>query len=48
MGTVQNIYAVNELDMSQGTWLILAQAGYMLAPVATELKTDGYLFDYSG
>ena len=48
MGTVQNIYAVNELDMSKGTWLILAQAGYMLAPVATELKTDGYLFDYRG
>ena len=48
MGTVQNIYAVNELDMSTGTWLILAQAGYMLAPVATELKTDGYLFDYRG
>ena len=48
MGTVRNIYAVNELDMSEGTWLILAQAGYMLAPVATELKTDGYLFDYRG
>tara|TARA_R110000823_G_scaffold253710_1_gene376138 strand:- start:382 stop:1008 length:627 start_codon:yes stop_codon:yes gene_type:complete len=34
--------------MSEGSWLILAQAGYRLTPVAQELKSSGYLFDYRG
>jgi superfamily I DNA/RNA helicase len=34
--------------MSEGSWLVLAQAGYQLQPVATELKSSGYLYEYRG
>jgi superfamily I DNA/RNA helicase len=34
--------------MSQGDWLILSQAGYQLNPVAQDLKSNGYLFNYRG
>jgi superfamily I DNA/RNA helicase len=34
--------------MSQGSWLILSQAGYQLTPVANDLKSNGYLFNYRG
>ena len=47
-GHVARITTISSLDMSQGTWLILAQAGYMLQPVASELKSLGLLFDYRG
>tara|TARA_R100001082_G_scaffold37593_1_gene19790 strand:- start:809 stop:2326 length:1518 start_codon:yes stop_codon:yes gene_type:complete len=44
-GTVQHIFSPRELDMSEGTWLILAQARYMLYPVEEDLKSAGYLFE---
>jgi superfamily I DNA/RNA helicase len=34
--------------MTQGSWLILSQAGYQLQPVANDLKSNGYLFNYRG
>lgn len=47
-GSVQRIHQLSEIDMSQGDWLIMAQANYMLGPVATQLKYDGYLFERNG
>jgi superfamily I DNA/RNA helicase len=34
-GNVTRINTINSLDMTQGSWLILSQAGYQLQPVAT-------------
>jgi len=47
-GTVTRISDISRLDMSQGTWLIMAQANYMLSDVASQLKTNGYLFERNG
>jgi len=47
-GRVGRITSLDSLDMSEGSWLILAQAGYQLQPVAEELKSNGYLFNYRG
>ena len=47
-GNVARINTISSLDMSQGTWLILSQAGYQLTPVANDLKSNGYLFNYRG
>ncbi len=47
-GRVTRINTINSLDMSDGSWLILSQAGYQLTPVAADLKSNGYLFTYRG
>jgi len=47
-GSVQYISRVEDLDVSEGQWLILAQAGYILIPVVTMLRSSGYLFTYKG
>jgi len=47
-GNVMRINSISSLDMAQGSWLILAQAGYQLSPVANDLKSSGYLFNYRG
>lgn len=47
-GSVSRIYSISEIDLSEGDWLVLAQANYMLANVATQLKYDGYLFERNG
>ena len=47
-GCVSRITTVNSLDMSEGEWLILSQAGYQLTPVANDLRSNGYLFNYRG
>jgi DNA helicase-2/ATP-dependent DNA helicase PcrA len=47
-GTVQRLASIEEIDMSEGTWLIMAQANYMLTPLATDLKSQGYLFERNG
>ena len=47
-GRVMRINTINSLDMSDGSWLILSQAGYQLTPVAADLKSNGYLFTYRG
>tara|TARA_R110000751_G_scaffold64667_2_gene132734 strand:- start:1092 stop:2573 length:1482 start_codon:yes stop_codon:yes gene_type:complete len=47
-GNVEYRHMVEDIDMSKGTWLILAQAGYQLHPVATTLRSFGHLFKYNG
>ena len=47
-GSIRRIFSVEEIDMSEGSWLILAQAGYQLQPVAAELRSSGYLFNNRG
>jgi DNA helicase-2/ATP-dependent DNA helicase PcrA len=47
-GSVRRIYSLSEIDMSEGSWLIMAQANYMLTPVAEDLKNAGFLFDRNG
>ncbi|MBT99696.1 MAG: hypothetical protein CL902_13895 [Dehalococcoidia bacterium] len=47
-GLVRRIRDVNDVDMSEGSWLILAQARYMLYPSHYELKSGGFLFDKQG
>ena len=47
-GQVERIWDINQLDMSKGEWLILAQAGYQLSPVKTTLRSNGLLFEYRG
>jgi len=48
LGSVRRIFSIEEMDMSEGSWLVLAQAGYQLQPVSTELKSSGYLYEYRG
>ena len=47
-GKVARITTIAALDMTEGSWLILSQAGYHLQPVAQELKSSGHLFNYRG
>lgn len=47
-GKVERVYSTSDVDMSKGSWLILAQAGYQLQPIYEELKSSGYLFNYRG
>ena len=47
-GQVERIWDINQLDMSEGEWLILAQAGYQLSPVKNTLRSNGLLFEYRG
>ena len=47
-GHVARVTSISEIDMSQGSWLILSQAGYQLQPVAQEMKSSGLLFTYRG
>ena len=47
-GSVSRINEIRELNMDTGSWLIMAQANYMLTPLANELKNLGYLFERNG
>jgi len=47
-GQVSRIYSINDVNMDEGTWMILSQAGYMLSPVKEDLKSNGYLFSHMG
>ena len=44
-GQVLRVPDIRTLDMSQGNWLIMAQARYMLYDIQQELKNGGYLFE---
>jgi DNA helicase II / ATP-dependent DNA helicase PcrA len=44
-GKVDRIVDMSNLDMSDGSWLILTQANYMMNPLVDELKTKGLLFE---
>jgi DNA helicase-2/ATP-dependent DNA helicase PcrA len=48
LGNVQHISRLEDLDLSEGQWLILAQAGYILYPVVEMLMSYGYLFTNKG
>ena len=47
-GSVQYISRVEDLDVSEGQWLILAQAGYILKPVVETFRSSGYLYTHKG
>jgi DNA helicase-2/ATP-dependent DNA helicase PcrA len=47
-GTVNHIARIDDLDLSDGQWLVLAQAGYTLIPVGETLKSLGLLYNYKG
>ena len=47
-GVVSRISTIASVDMADGSWLVLAQAGYLLQPVADDLRANGYLFTYRG
>jgi DNA helicase-2/ATP-dependent DNA helicase PcrA len=47
-GMVAEIPDLRLLDLSEGSWLIMAQANFMLTPVAEQLKSGGYLFERNG
>lgn len=48
IGSVTYVSTLDQIDMAEGTWLVLAQAGYQLEPVANDLKSNGFLFNYRG
>ena len=47
-GLVEHVPDISYLNFSEGSWLVLAQAGYFLAPVTQELKSRGILYSYRG
>lgn len=47
-GSVRRISDIREVDMSEGSWLVMAQANYMLTDLASDLKSMGYLFERNG
>ena len=47
-GEVQRLNDVSDIDLSDGTWLILAQANYFLHNVIDSLRSSGLLFAYHG
>ena len=47
-GSVKRINDISHVDLSEGTWLILAQAGYFLNGIVDDLKSRGHLFSYYG
>lgn len=44
-GQILRVPDIRSIDMSQGTWLVMAQARFMLHPIMQELKNGGYLFE---
>lgn len=47
-GKVQRIADTSYLDFSEGSWLVLAQAGYFLERATEDLKSRGFLFSVRG
>ena len=48
VGSVSRLHSIYDVDMSEGSWLIMAQANYMLTPLAQDLRSGGYLFERNG
>ena len=48
LGNVQHISRLEDVNLSEGQWLILAQAGYTLSPVKQVLRSSGYLYSFQG
>ena len=47
-GCVSYVSSLDDIDVSSGQWLILAQAGYILNPVVEMLRSSGYLYTHKG
>lgn len=47
-GSVSRVSTMNQLDMAHGSWLIMAQANYMLSPITQDLRSMGYLYERNG
>lgn len=47
-GEVKTYYRFEDIDLSEGQWLMLAATNYMLNPVHEWLKSQGLLFERSG
>ena len=49
-GRVTRVHNLNDqnIDFSQGNWLIMAQANYMLTDVAQQMKSLGFLYERNG
>jgi DNA helicase-2/ATP-dependent DNA helicase PcrA len=44
-GQIFRVPDIRTIDMSEGSWLIMAQARYMLREIEQEIKNGGYLFE---
>ena len=44
-GQILRVPDIRTIDMSEGNWLIMAQARYMLYDIQQELKNGGYLYE---
>jgi len=44
-GQIVRVPDIRSIDMTQGQWLVMAQARYMLYSIEQELKNGGYLFE---
>lgn len=44
-GQILRVPDIRTINMSEGSWLIMAQARYMLRDVEVELKNGGYLYE---
>jgi len=47
-GKVQRIPSTGYIDFAEGSWLVLAQAGYFLDAATEDLKSRGFLFSRNG
>ena len=47
-GKVQRIPSTSYVDFDEGSWLVLAQAGYFLERATQDLKSRGYLYAVRG
>jgi superfamily I DNA/RNA helicase len=47
-GAVKRVADITDLDLSEGAWLILAQANYLLYDCVDNLRSRGHLFAYNG
>jgi superfamily I DNA/RNA helicase len=47
-GSVVRVGSLDQIDMSHGSWFVLAQANYMLGPASGLLQSLGYLYERNG
>lgn len=47
-GSVQRVGSLDQIDMSHGSWFVLAQANFMLTPAASTLQSLGYVYERNG
>lgn len=44
-GSVVRVGSLDQIDMSHGSWFVMAQANYMLGPAASMLQSLGYVYE---